>query len=117
MNEDPFPVFYLTLKVYKTLLKTRPIMSCSGSLLYGLEVWLFQKIAQKQSSYFKSSLDLKQELIAMHLSPHVCLFIAKNAVLMYTNIPTQHALHKIAHYLRTPNTVKLAPMPSSTPSA
>ena len=32
-NEEPFAAFYATMKVHKSPLKTRPIVSCSGSLL------------------------------------------------------------------------------------
>jgi hypothetical protein len=32
-NKDPFAAFYLTMKVHKTPLKSRPIVSCSDSLL------------------------------------------------------------------------------------
>jgi len=103
LNESPFPVFYLTVKVHKTPLKTRPIVSCSGSLLYGLGVWLddkLQKVAQQQKSYFKSSFDLKTDLVALQLPPDARLFSA-DAIAMYTNIPTARALREIAQYLRT----------------
>ena len=35
---DPLPKFYTTMKVHKSPLKTRPIVSCSGSLLHPLGV-------------------------------------------------------------------------------
>ena len=34
--EDLMPYFYLTMKVHKTLLKSRPIVSFPGSLFHGL---------------------------------------------------------------------------------
>jgi hypothetical protein len=111
-NEDPFPVFYLTLKVHKTPLKTRPIVSTSGSLLYGLGVWIddkLQQIATVQKSYFKSSFDLKTELVARQLPPNARFFSA-DAVAMYTNIPTARALSEIAHYIRA-NTRRFAEVP------
>jgi hypothetical protein len=98
---DPFPVFYLTFKVHKTPLKTRPIVSCSGSLLFGLGIWVddkLQKLARLQRSYFKSSFDLKKTLDSLQLPPNAQLFSA-DAVSMYTNIPTTHALAKIKQYL------------------
>jgi hypothetical protein len=63
-NEDPFPVLYVTLKAHKTPLKTRPINSCNGSLLFGLGIWVDEKIqaiTHAQRSFFKSSAELKFE--------------------------------------------------------
>jgi hypothetical protein len=112
--KDPFPVFYLTLKVHKTPLKTRPIVSCSGCLLYTLGVWIddkLQQVATQQRSYFKSSYDLKQELVELHLPPNARFFTA-DAVSMYTNIPTPHALREIAVYLRR-HTRRFATVPDN----
>ena len=101
-NKDPYPTFYLTMKVHKTPLKSRPIVSCSGSLLYALGVWVDHKlqiVAQKQRSYFKNSYALKQMLLELGpLPPHAKLFTA-DAVSMYTNIPTSKALARISLYL------------------
>ena len=52
---DPFPYFYLTMKVHKTPLKTRPIVSCTGSLFYGLGVWVDENCTRTE--------DLLQELL------------------------------------------------------
>jgi hypothetical protein len=38
--KDTFPHFYLTFKIHKTPLKTRPTISVSGSLLHSLGGWL-----------------------------------------------------------------------------
>jgi hypothetical protein len=91
---DPFPYFYLTMKVHKTPLKTQPIVSCLGSHLYALGIWIddkLQPVACQQKSYFKSSYVLKQELLALNLPPNARLFTS-DAVSMYTSIPTSQAL-------------------------
>jgi len=101
-NEEPFPVFYLLMKVHKLPLKTQPIVSCIGSLLHPLGVWIDRKmqvIAKKQKSFFGSSFVLKEELVKMELPPGALLFTS-DAVSMYTNIPTGHALFSIGQYLR-----------------
>ena len=82
-------------------LKSRQIVSCPGSLLHGLDVWVdrkLQDVAQKTVSYFKNSLALKKQLLELHLPSNACLFTA-DAVSMYTNIPTHMALNLIGKYL------------------
>ena len=97
------PVFYLTLKVHKNPWTTRPIVSCSGSLLYHLGIWVdshLQKMATVQKTYIKNSRELK-ELITLQLRtlpPGAKLFTA-DATSMYTNINTGMAIIEIAQYL------------------
>ena len=100
--KDPFPTFYLTIKIHKTPWKTRPIVSCSGSLLYALGVWVDRKlqvVARYQHSYISSSKKLKDLIIPLDLPPNAQLFTA-DAVSMYTNINTRHALRIIGDYLQ-----------------
>ena len=92
---------YLTMKVHKSPLKTRPIVSCSGTLLHSLGIWVdskLQRISQKQQSYFKSSTELKREIVNIQL-PSDCLLFTADAVSMYTNINTDKAIAVIATYL------------------
>ena len=98
-----FPVFYATIKIHKDPWTLRPIVSCSGSMLYALGVWVdtqLQIVATAQRSYFKSSAVLKDQLLRLELPPGAKLFKA-DAVSMYTNIPTRPAMHDIAAYLRS----------------
>jgi len=107
-NNSPFARFYLTLKAHKLKagedvrhLKSRPIVSCPGSLLHPLGVWVdrkLQTVAQLQRSYFKNSFALKQQLLELELPPNARLFTA-DAVSMYTNIPTAMALNVIRQTL------------------
>ena len=102
-NKDPFATFYITMKVHKPPpLVSRPIVSCSGSLLQALGIWVDDKLqitARAQRSYFKSSFVLKQKLQNLDLPAGALLFTA-DAVSMYTNIPTHRALMFIGKYLR-----------------
>ena len=107
-NQSPYARFYLTLKAHKLKpgqtvddLKSRPIVSCPGSLLHGLGVWVdrkLQEVAQRIVSYFKNTLELKKELLNLNLPRNARLFTA-DAVSMYTNIPTHTALNLIGKYL------------------
>ena len=100
-KEHKLPVFYLTIKRHKTPWSTRPIVSCSGSLLYYLGVWVdlhLAVIAKKQPSYLGSSHDLKQILDTTDLPPNASLFIA-DAESMYTSIRTDMALIEIAQFV------------------
>lgn len=56
--KDPFPPFYLTFKIHKQPLKTRPVVPVSGSLLHLLGQWLdiqLQPLVRKLPSFIASS--------------------------------------------------------------
>jgi hypothetical protein len=99
----PFPAFYLMLKAHKPPpLTSRGVCSCSGSYLYGLGVWVddkLQKVVKTMKTYFKNSLELKLEITTKAI-PDDCLLFTADAVSMYTNIPTNTAIKSIAVYLR-----------------
>jgi hypothetical protein len=102
--EDLFPHFYITAKVHKTPWKTRPIVSVRGSILHGLGKWIdrqLQPICHKLPSYLKSSYDLKKQLSSLTFDSTRASFFTADAVSMYTNIDTEHALTEIAKFLRT----------------
>ena len=100
---EPDPVFYLTMKVHKDPWATRPIVSCSGSLLYSLAVWVDRKlksIAAAQKSYIASSKDFKDILLAQSPFPPNAMLFTADAESYYTSINTQQALREIGTYLR-----------------
>ena len=99
--KHPFPFFYQLYKIHKQPVKTRPVISGCGSLLHSIGHWIdeqLQPIARKMPAYFKSSYILKEELITLSLPPNAVLFTA-DAVSMYTNIDTDHALKIIGEYI------------------
>ena len=107
-NKAPYARFYMTLKAHKLKhgqtvdhLKSRPIVSCPGSLLHGLGIWVdrkLQDVAKNTISCFKNSLELKEQLTQLNLPPNTRLFSA-DAVSMYTNIPTHTALNLIGKHI------------------
>eukprot|EP00957_Ditylum_brightwellii_P138885 10585930-Ditylum_brightwellii.AAC.1 len=63
-NKDPFSAFYLLAKVHKTPWKTRLIVSCSGSLLHPLGVWVAHyrhDIAKAMPTYLADIKQLEEE--------------------------------------------------------
>ena len=102
-TEEPFPVFYLTMKVHKNPWATRPIVSCSGSLLYSLAVWVDRKLqsaAVAQKSYISSSKGFKDYLFANSPFPANAKIFTADAESYYTAINTNQALREIGSYLR-----------------
>ena len=103
---DPFPKLYLLMKVHKQPLKTRPVVSCTGSLLHPLGVWLdtaLQPIATSLPSFIASSYDLKEALNDLPPLPEGALLFTADAVSMYTNIDTFYAITSIRNFLQTNN--------------
>jgi hypothetical protein len=99
--QHPFGAFYILLKIHKTPIAARPVVSFSGSLMHALATWCdnkLQPIAQAQNSYIKSSEELKNLLCQLELPPNAKFFTA-DARAMYTNIPTDACLDGIRYYL------------------
>jgi hypothetical protein len=100
--EDPFPKFYITAKIHKTPWKPRPIVSVPGSLLHGLGRWIDKKLqpyAHKSIAFLQSSFQLKELLTTLPPLPNNARLFTADAVSMYTNIDTEHALQSIRQYL------------------
>ena len=103
------------MKVHKQPLKTRPVVSCSGSLLHPLGVWLdtvLQPIATTLPSFIASSYDLKEALNDIPPLPNNALLFTADAVSMYTNINTYYAIHAIRNFLQTQEQFKNHPLPA-----
>ena len=111
-NKDPFPAFYLLAKVHKTPWKTRPIVSCAGSLLHPLGVWVahyLHDIAKAMPTYLADSRQLKEDLIKLNVPPGAKIFTA-DATSMYTNLKTEVALNALGKYI-TENSAQFRHLP------
>jgi hypothetical protein len=100
--EDPFPRLYLLFKIHKSPLKTRPIVSVSGSTLHALGRWVdcqLQPLMKTLPSFIASSWELKNSLEKLPSLPSHARLFTCDAVGMYTNIDTDHALAVIADFL------------------
>ena len=111
--QDPLPYLYLLMKVHKQPLKTRPIVSFSGSMFHALGVWIdhhLQNVVKTFPTYLKSSFHLKIDMDSLTLPPHCRLFTA-DATSMYTNIDTTAAISCIHDYiLRNQSKFPLLPL-------
>jgi hypothetical protein len=99
---DKFSYFYITAKVHKTPWKPRHITSTAGSITHGLGRWVDQElkpIVHKLPSYIKSSEHLLKRLKNTNFDPSNVSFFSCDAVSMYTNIDTNHALEVLEHFL------------------
>ncbi len=98
---DPFGYFYLTIKIHKNPVSTRPVCSDCASLVHPLGKWLdyaLQPVVANQPFYFKDSFSLKQELDKIVLPPNASI-ITFDAVSMSTNINIDDSIERISMFL------------------
>jgi hypothetical protein len=101
---DKYSYFYITAKVHKTPWKPRLITLTAGSITQGLGSWVDQElkpIVKKLPSYIRSLAHLLKQLKAINYNPSNVLFFSCDAVSMYNNIDTAHALEVLHPFLRT----------------
>jgi hypothetical protein len=100
-NLDKPSYMYLLAKINKSPLKTRAIISYSGSLCHGLATWLdvyLKKIIKHMPYVATSSKTIVEELRKQRWNSNATLF-TMDAVSMYTNIHLGHALPAILSFL------------------
>ena len=105
-KEDPFGYFYLTYKLHKNPVKTRPVCSDCASTPHALGQWvdgMLQPIVKAQKAYFKDTFELKHKLHRLEPGRNWRL-ITFDAVSMYTNIDLEVCIERISSYLRHPDT-------------
>ena len=104
-NNNRPSYMYLLAKIHKTPLKTRAIISYSGSLCHGFAKWLsveLKKIIAHMPYVATSSANVVRDIGHRNWPARSRLF-TMDAVSMYTNIHVGHALPVILHFLRTHN--------------
>lgn len=96
-----FSFMYLLAKIHKPKLKTRAIISYSGSLLEGLGCWVdkeLKKITAQLPYIAKDSKFIVLDLRSKQWPKSTSIF-TMDAVSMYTNIHLGHALPTIVSFL------------------
>ena len=97
------PYFYILPKVHKSPWKTRPVVSAVSSVPEGLSKWIdmhLQQVVHLCPAYLRDSWQLLRDLKALHSLPPDTVMYTADAVSMYTNINTDHALDVLTAWFR-----------------
>jgi hypothetical protein len=89
------PYFYILPKVHKTPWKSRPVVSCVSSVPEPLSVWIdyqLQRVVHLCPAYLQDSWHFLHTLQQQDPFPDDCCIFTADAVGMYANINTDHAL-------------------------
>eukprot|EP00978_Attheya_sp_CCMP212_P035382 scaffold153694_cov43-Attheya_sp.AAC.1 len=101
-NKLRTPIFYALPKIHKTPWKTRPVVSTILSVLLIASKWLdyqLQQLMPHTKSYIRDSTEVFQRIKKLgDLPPNSKLFTA-DAVSMYTNIDSDHAIKSMDSWL------------------
>ena len=101
-QDDRLARFRMTLKVHKNPAKMRPIVCCAGTRMNHVSKWLdfqLQRLKPFVPSYLKDSHDLLSKLRNIGGLPPTARLFTADAVSMYTNIDTDHAINVIGTWM------------------
>ena len=96
-----YSLFYLTIIIHKKTWFLHPLVSTCGTLIYRLSRWLdrhLQKLCDTIPTYICNSHMLIQELKNYEKLPSDIKIFNANAVSMYTNFDTDHAIDIIQRW-------------------
>ena len=96
------PQFYITIKLHKKKLGSRPVTGSGGSLLAALSKWVdfkLQPLVKYCPAYIKDWEDLAQKLKRIGPLPKSARLFTIDATSMYTNIDTDHGLKILEQWL------------------
>jgi hypothetical protein len=97
-----FQYFYILPKVHKVPWKTRPVVSEVSSIQEALSVWIdvqLQQVLYLCPAYLKDSWHFLDRLKTQPPLPANSTIFTADAVSMYSNINTDHALDTVANWL------------------
>jgi hypothetical protein len=89
------PYFYILPKVHKNPWKTRPVVSAVASVPESLSKWIdlhLQQVIHLCPAYLRDTWQLLRDLRSLGRLPADTVVFTADAVSMYTNINTDHAL-------------------------
>ena len=95
------PYFYILPKVHKKPWKTRPVVSQVSSVIEPLSQWIdyqLQRVIHLCPAYLQDSWHFLNELKKFKRNCSSALIFTADAVAMYANIPTEHALTSIKQW-------------------
>ena len=102
LEKPRIPQFYAPSKVHKDPWKTRPVVSCVNCSLGYLSKWVdrwLQKLLDLCPGYLQDSQALIDKLRNHGPIPKTAVLVVADAVSMYTNINTTHALDTMKKWL------------------
>ena len=102
-------------KAHKQPWKMRPIVSCCGTCLNNLSRWLvhhLQKLKPLIHSYVRNNNELLDILSDLDYLPPGARLFTSDAVSMYTNIDTPHAIETISAWLDSVTLPPNFPLPA-----
>jgi hypothetical protein len=95
------PYFYILPKIHKIPWKSRPVVSCVSSVPEPLSVWIdyqLQRVVHLCPAYLQDSWHFLHTLRQQDPFPDDCCIFTADAVGMYANINTDHALEVMEHW-------------------
>ena len=108
---DKLARFRMMAKVHKTPWKMRPVICCAGTFMNCWSKWLdywLQTLKPFVPTYVSNGEQVLDQIGKLKLTPCACLFTT-DAVSMYNNIDTDHAITVITWWIRDLENKNLLP--------